>query len=807
MNVSRNSLLTLKEIKESCINAEKESLDYKLMFKVSTHKEKLEFIKDVVSMANTNGGYIIYGVDDNYNWEGLDNCSDLKLADDANFNELIKQYTGINVSYQIGTYTLDDETYILVTVDKYFGEPIKFIKNGEYIKSKPNGSSETKYVFHAGDIYGRVGSTSKKVNDDYSFFELRNNDNKIITNLNHYSRPYKNYVDRPSDLELLCESLNNDNFRSAQVNGLGGIGKTSFVWNFCESILDGKISLSVPIKYIIWITGKFDNFIPEGTIESLRETELSFNELVTEICELLKINIGDRSDKELSELIIERLEMYPSLLVMDNMETINDSDILNFTNNLPRGCRVIFTTRTDMTSKYRRIDLTGFDLEQFSNYIDNCIEEFAPKNSTSIRKSFENNLEQLKTLVRGSPILTSMIVYKVCTGGNLTNIINNLDEMYHKPSKYYDAVMDFCFKSTFDKFNEISKKILFVMSISDVKDEEFSIGDLSFILELNSDDINESIREPFTASFCTRNAKDNYICQPLIKIFVNNYIHKTSFVWTKKISAHYYEWAKQRSDLNTYANSLFIRAKAYSVVLKQATIRVTNLRNNYEAGEPFDEVMNAFDRIERDNPDFSYLYYIRAVIRDDYNDDADKIHQDFKKAINYDRNNDFYIAQYAFYLSKCKNNEEAIKFFNKALKIRDDPNYHFGLAVAYTRFFNNKEEYSKESRMILSHFKKAYVDERKKNSAFKNGRAADAHARYLLSLGRTKEAMEICEKGLSMNPNDKMLLALRGNIKKKLDPSYVSETQIKNTKKGIFKDLNDDEIKQLLEMVNDDEDE
>lgn len=620
----------------------------------------------------------------------------------------------------------------------------------------------------------------------------------------NYPRPYKNYIDRPSDLELLCESLNNDNFRSAQVNGLGGIGKTSFVWNFCESIIDGQIVLKEPVKYVIWITGKFDNFIPEGTIESLRETELSFNELVTEICELLKINLGDKTDKELSELIIERLGMYPSLLVMDNMETINDSDILNFTNNLPRNCRVIFTTRTDMTSKYRRIDLTGFDKEQFQKYVNNCINEFSPKNSVAIHKAFENNLDQLKTLVRGSPILTSMIVYKVCTGGNLISIINSLDEMYHKPNKYYDAVMDFCFKSTFDKFSEVSKKILFVMSISDVKDEEFSIGDLSFILKLNSDDINESIREPFTASFCSRNSRDNYICQPLIKIFVNNYIHKTSFDWIKKISSNYYEWAKQRSDLKTYANSIFIRAKAYSVVLKQATIKVTNLRNNYEAGEPFDDVMNEFDRLEKDNSGFSYLYYIRAIIRENYRDDASKIHQDYKKAIYFDKNNDFYIAQYAFYLSKCKNNEEAIKFFQKALKLRDDPNYHFGLAVAYTRFFNNKDDYSNESKMILDHFNKAYVDERKRNSAFKNARTADAHSRYLLSLGLTEKAMEVCEKGLMLNPEDQMLLALRGSIKKRLDPNYVSETQIKNIKNGIFKGLDDEKAKQLIEMFSDD---
>lgn len=61
-----------------------------------------------------------------------------------------------------------------------------------------------------------------------------------------------------------------------QINGLGGIGKTSFIYNFCKKILNKEIKIKdFKPNYIIWITGKLTIFKPTGAIEKLKKFEIN----------------------------------------------------------------------------------------------------------------------------------------------------------------------------------------------------------------------------------------------------------------------------------------------------------------------------------------------------------------------------------------------------------------------------------------------------------------------------------------------------------------------------------------------------
>ena len=262
MPTFKNTREILLKIKQEGVNSETEYLDFKRMFKFSSKRDKLEIIKDIVAFANSDGGYIVYGVTDkDCKWIGLDAESDIKCFEDIVINNFLKEYVNESIGFQTALYEIDDETFGLITIDKYEGELIKFIKDGEYERTKINAKSPIKdHVFGKGDIYGRVKSSSTRVNDDKSFMKLRSSNAKVISNLNTIARPYKKYVERPNDLKELLEALDNQNIRSAQVNGLGGIGKTSFVRNFCDMLCDGQIAFRNQVRYVVWITGKLDSF-------------------------------------------------------------------------------------------------------------------------------------------------------------------------------------------------------------------------------------------------------------------------------------------------------------------------------------------------------------------------------------------------------------------------------------------------------------------------------------------------------------------------------------------------------------------
>lgn len=801
----KNSLLVLQHIKNQSVNAESENIDYKQIFRFTDLRDKLELIKDIVAFANTDGGFIIFGVSSrDYDWIGLDSESDIRYADDCYIEPIIKEYASCSPEYQIGKYDIDDEIYILLTIDKHIGDPITFVKDGEYQRVKPNGKQEKKHIFKNGDIYGRIKSNSCRVNDDASFLSLRVSDSSIISNLSDYPKPYKTYIERKEYLPDLLDALNNPRIGAVQINGLGGIGKTCFARNFCEMVACGNVTLNIPIKYIIWITGKLDTFLDSGDIQSIREDELTFSEILETFAKVLKIDILGKEAPEIACEVYDKLKKYNSLIVFDNMETISSEIEKNLTKLIPENCRLIFTTRNNMAVTYRRLDLAGFNDEELKSYIDVYLENFNPKNKDRISTLLAKYINDINELVVGSPLLVNMIIYSICNGGNIDVIIDNLRNM-KKNSTYYDKVMEFCFSSTYSRLNMLEKRILFAMSISDINDEQFSISDLSFIVSADESDINFAIMKLHGSSFCSE-IKGNYVCQKLVKVFVSKQITKDAdFNVKEKISDKYYEWIKTKNILSNYESSLLNRVKAFDFARKKALLATRELKRRYEDSiVGYEDTIVEVDKLIAEQPSYGYLYFFRAEIQK--NEDSVsilQIREDYEKAIKCDKDNDFYYAEYAYYLSKIKDNGEAIKYFEKALQIKDNHNYHFGIAVAMVKFYNNKPEYKEKTPIILEHFNKAYFENDDRANCFRNGRTADAHARYLKSLGRLEEALEICEKGIVFTPYDSKLKALQGTIMKQLNPNYVSNTTLRSIKTGLFGSIDDDVAKRIAEIYLD----
>ncbi len=800
-----NNLKTLTEIKSKGINSEYTHLDYKEVFRFEEPLEKLDLIKNIVAFANADGGIIVFGVkNENFEWVGLDNRSS-KLHDNQIHNYLSK-YIDKNIDFEIASYNLGDETYYLLTIDKVDGPAIAFNKDGEYDKHLLNGSSKKAYAFKAGDIYARIKAACIRVNDDKTFETIRSAKNSIISNIDKVPLPYKTYIERDKELKSIIDAINNSNIRNVQINGLGGIGKTSFIRNFCEQIISGTVDLAFKPQFLIWITGKLNRFEPTGNIEILRTYEITYDEFLSKIAEVLKID-NSVDPKVLQKDIYDVFKRYRVLLIVDNTETINDPKIIDFLKNIPFETRVIFTTRQDMTTVYTKITLNGFDNDQFSSFVKNLLLEFIPLKADGAYKKIEPHLYRIQDLTKGSPLLATMIVYKYANNASITYLLNGLEKC-KKSGDYYDKLMEFCFSETFKSLTPVEKSILYIMSLSDIKDESFTSSDLNFITSEDMDILEASLSNLTTVSFC--NVKnDGYACQPLVKIFaekanIEKYIGEEN---AKKYSESYSNWAKSKKEFNNYEESMFLRTKAFDQKRKLAVLKVRELKDIYEQNQDFDGAIDTFNSLIKTNREYGYLYFEKArfMLMNSSNVDNESINDCFMKAISYDPNNDFYLGEYAFFLSKKKENEIAIKFFKKALSLNpDSSNLNFGIAVAYINFYYNKPEFFESSELILGHLNKGYDNASYRTARFKNCRTAHCQAKYLMNLGRLDEALEVCNKGLSFLNDDSRLLALQGTIKQKINPEAVTQTKIRNIKTGIFASISDEDAKELINLFVDD---
>lgn len=136
---------------------ESDLLDFKREF---TPEKKAAFwaetIKDIVAFANTKGGILIFGADDDGNPSGID-CNALFDFDNAALADQVKKYTGTDYS-QMSIVSVEREgmAYPAIIIEPV-EVPLVFSKVGTY--EIDEGRQKT--AFSKGTIYFRHGSKSE----------------------------------------------------------------------------------------------------------------------------------------------------------------------------------------------------------------------------------------------------------------------------------------------------------------------------------------------------------------------------------------------------------------------------------------------------------------------------------------------------------------------------------------------------------------------------------------------------------------------------------------------------------------------
>jgi len=152
------------------LGREEERLDYKERFdfksKSAAQRSKVDLVCDMVSMANTDGGYILVGVrqktDGTFSVEGVDKTCLQRLTQE-NIQSLVGSYTEATVKFlaKPGKYRGKDILAICI-FDSPLAVPFRHV--GQY--QSLNGKSETK--FREGELFVRHGAKSERANyEDY----------------------------------------------------------------------------------------------------------------------------------------------------------------------------------------------------------------------------------------------------------------------------------------------------------------------------------------------------------------------------------------------------------------------------------------------------------------------------------------------------------------------------------------------------------------------------------------------------------------------------------------------------------------
>lgn len=152
------------------MEAKRESkyIEFKKSFDISSNGEWLEILKDIVAIANTGGGVILFGIKDNGEVEDGD-YSSISSLDPAVLTDKIFKYTSIHFSdFEISDCEKDDKQIVGIRIFPS-QTPLVFTKPGTYAVD----SKKQKTAFSQGSVYFRHGAKSSpgNSNDLKMFFE------------------------------------------------------------------------------------------------------------------------------------------------------------------------------------------------------------------------------------------------------------------------------------------------------------------------------------------------------------------------------------------------------------------------------------------------------------------------------------------------------------------------------------------------------------------------------------------------------------------------------------------------------------
>ncbi|HET9221453.1 MAG TPA: tetratricopeptide repeat protein [Roseiflexaceae bacterium] len=163
-------------------------------------------------------------------------------------------------------------------------------------------------------------------------------------------RSYVHFVGRKPELEqlnrLLLPHPRSRHFL-VTLDGIGGVGKSALAIELAYRYREGYTTLPADERFdaIVWVSAK-RTLLTAGGIQQRQQTFNTLADLYREIATVLEQPAILQADAEQRRGLVERaLAAQRTLLIVDNLETVDDEELLTFLRELPDPTKAIVTTR------------------------------------------------------------------------------------------------------------------------------------------------------------------------------------------------------------------------------------------------------------------------------------------------------------------------------------------------------------------------------------------------------------------------------------------------------------------------------
>jgi LuxR family glucitol operon transcriptional activator len=180
------------------------------------------------------------------------------------------------------------------------------------------------------------------------------------------SRDYEQFIGRQPELAELRRLLG-PRSRSfvITIDGIGGIGKSALVLESAYTFVDQYHDLPEHERFeaIIWVSAK-RTYLTASGIRERRQVFRTIEDVFAAIARVLDYPAITRARPDQQRALAEQvLREQRTLLLLDNLETVDDEELLDFLHELPEPTKALITTRhrIDVARPVRLADMNRDD--------------------------------------------------------------------------------------------------------------------------------------------------------------------------------------------------------------------------------------------------------------------------------------------------------------------------------------------------------------------------------------------------------------------------------------------------------------
>lgn len=461
------------------------------------------------------------------------------------------------------------------------------------------------------------------------------------------------YIGRKKEIKDIIDLLKDKKNQVITIVGNGGIGKTATAVKALYELLD---DLDNSFEAIIWVSLKTKT-LSHGEFKNINDSIKNLESFFSNVEKMVV-----KEDKTAKENILNFMAEFNTLLVLDNLETISTTEIMDFLKEIPDNSKILITSRHGIGELERRYLLEGLNVKDAITYFRILSQHYGLK----LHERSEDDLKKvIVESLYSSPLSIKWFISSIFTGISENAILANKEDL-----------IIFCMSNVVDILNEHERKILQLLL---VEGKKLSYGEIDYFLKYDEDVLIKSL--------------NNLVSTSMIQLQVGEYE-------INQMAKDYLSISHPPS--NDFLNEVLKNRAALNIMMQEIKVKnendpfnpksiYKNLENNnkriasyylmealaYSSRKKWDDSFKLLRKAASIAPDYFEVYKIKAFIAAENKDWYEAINS-YRTAVEsctdkFERASVLYLFS-VFYTVKMENLENAKELIIEAVELFPDSN-------------------------------------------------------------------------------------------------------------------------------------